>query len=116
MSDDPSIPVPDIMRVQRRYWAVPRLVEGGRFLGDVTRAIGRDRFLSFWTSPQRVDTALALALKQPVGEWTAAWQRDFVPPIRLGPLPPLGGLGTGFAIGALAVAIVTAAASRRQVR
>jgi hypothetical protein len=92
------------------------LVEGQRFLGDVARAVGRDRFLSFWTSALPVDSALAAALKRPVGEWTADWQRDFVRPIRLGPAPPLGGVAIALLIAALAVAVVAITASRRQVR
>jgi hypothetical protein len=115
-SDDPAIPFPDIMRIDRRWGRVPHLVEGQRFLGDVARAVGRDRFLSFWTSALPVDTALAAALKRPVGEWTAEWQRDFVRPIRLGPTPPLGGLAIALAIAVLAVALVSVTASRRQVR
>ena len=115
-SDDAGIPSPDIMRVDRRWGRIPRLVEGQRFLGDIARAVGRDRFLTFWTSAQPVDTALAEALKRPVGEWTADWERDFVRPIRLGPVPPLGGVGIALAIAALALAIVAGTASRRQVR
>ena len=107
---------PDIMRVDRRWGRIPRLIEGQRFLGDVARAVGRDRFLTFWTSAQPVDTALAAALKRPVGEWTADWERAFVPPIRLGPTPPLGGMAIALAIAALALAIVAGSASRRQVR
>ena len=104
------------MRIDRRWGRVPRLVEGQRFLGDVARTVGRDRFLTFWTSPLPVDTALAAALKRPVGEWTADWQRDFVRPIRLGPTPPLGGGAIALAIAALAVMLVAVTASRRQVR
>ncbi len=115
-SDDPAISFPDILPIDRRWGRVPRLVEGQRFLGDVARAVGRDRFLSFWTSALPVDTALAAALKRPVGEWTADWQRDFVRPIRLGPAPPLGGLVIALAIAALAVAVVAITAARRQVR
>lgn len=117
-SDDPTVPFPDIMRVEvdRRWDRAPRLVEGYRFLGDVAREVGRDRFLTFWTSAQPVDTALAAALKRPVGEWTAEWQRDFVGPIRLGPTPPLGGVAMALAIAVLALAIVARTAARRQVR
>src|SRR2546422_4063695 len=117
VSDDPVIPFPDIVGMDRRWWRTnPRLVEGRRFLGDVAREVGRDRFLSFWTSPLPVDTALAATLKRPVGEWTADWQRDFVRPIRLGPAPPLGGVAIALAIAILAVALVSVTASRRQVR
>ena len=115
-SDDPSIPFPDLMRIDRRWGRVPRVVEGQRFLGDVARAVGRDRFLNFWTTALPVDTALAAALKRPVGEWTADWQSGFVHPIRLGPAPPLGGVAIALAIAALAVALVGVTASRRQVR
>jgi hypothetical protein len=114
--DDPAVPLPDITRVDRRWGRVPRLVEGQRFLGDVARTVGRDRFLGFWTSPLPVDTALAAALKRPVGEWTADWQRDFVRPVRLGPAAPLGGVATAFGLAALALALVAVTASRRQVR
>jgi hypothetical protein len=111
-----TIPFPDIMRIDRRWGRTQRLVEGQYFLADVAHEVGRDRFLSFWTSPMRVDTALAAALKQPVGEWTAAWQRDFVRPIRLGPTPPSGSVAIAMVLAVLAVSIVTLTASRRQVR
>jgi hypothetical protein len=115
-ADEPTIPTPNVVLVERRWWRVQHLLPGERYLGDVARAVGRDRFLSFWTSPLPVDTALAAALKRPVGEWTADWQRDFVRPIRLGPAPPLGGLAIALAIAVLVLTIVTATASRRQVR
>jgi len=115
-SDEPATPFPEIMQVDRRWNRIQRLVEAGRYLGDVAHAVGRDRFLAFWTSPQPVDTALATALKRPVGEWTADWQRDFVRPIRLGPAPPLGGVGLALTIAMLAIAIVAGTAARRQVR
>ena len=115
-SDDPAVPFPDFMRIDRRWGRVPHLVEGQRFLGDVARAVGRDRFLTFWTTALPVDTALAGTLKRPVGEWTAEWQRDFVRPIRLGPTPPLGGVAIALAIAVLAVVLVSVTASRRQVR
>jgi hypothetical protein len=115
-SDDPTIPSLDIMRVDRRWGRIPRLVEGQRFLGDVARAVGRDHFVTFWTSAQPVDTALATALKRPVGEWTTEWERGFVRPIRLGPVAPLGASATAVAIAVLVLSVVAAAASRRQVR
>jgi hypothetical protein len=115
-SEDPAVPFPDIMRIDRRWGRVPRLVEASRFLGDVAHEVGRDRFLSFWTSALPVDTALAATLKRPVGEWTAHWQSNFVHPIRLGPAPPLGSVAIALAMAALAVALVAVTASRRQVR
>lgn len=115
-SEDATIPFPDIMRIDRRWGHRPRLAEGQRFLADVAHEVGRDRFLAFWTSRMRVDTALTAALKKPVEEWTASWQRDFVRPIRLGPTPPWGGVAISMVLAVLAVSIVTLTASRRQVR
>jgi hypothetical protein len=115
-ADEGTIPIPNIILVERRWWRVQHLLPGERYLGDVARTVGRDRFLSFWTSGQPVDTALAAALKRPVGEWTADWERGFVRPIRLGPTPPLGAAVIAVAIAVLVLTVVAATASRRQVR
>lgn len=115
-ADEGTIPIPNVILVERRWWRVQHLLPGERYLGDVARTVGRDRFLSFWTSGQPVDTALAAALKRPVGEWTADWERGFVSPIRLGPTPPLGAAIIALAIAALALGLVAVSASRRQVR
>ncbi len=115
-ADERTLSIPKVVLVGRRWYRSQHLLPGERYLGDVARAVGRDRFLSFWTSPLPVDTALAAALKRPVGEWTADWQREFVQPIRLGAAPPLGGVALALAIAALAVAVVAVTASRRQVR
>jgi hypothetical protein len=115
-SDEPFVPFPDIVRVEPRWYHIPRLVEGQRFLGDVAREIGRERFLSFWTSTQPVDKALAAALKRPVGEWTADWERNFVEPIRLGPAAPAGATVIALGIAALALGLVVVTAARRQLR
>jgi len=116
-SDDRAIPFPDIVRIDRRWWRrIPGLVDGQRFLADVAHEVGRDRFLGFWTSALPVDTALAVALKRPVGEWTVDWERGFVRPIRLGSTPPLGAAIIAVAIALLVLAFVAATASRRQVR
>jgi hypothetical protein len=114
--EDFAIPVPDIMRIDRRWGRAQRLVEAQRFLADVAHEVGRERFLTFWTSALPVDTALAAALKRPVGEWTAEWQRGFVRPIRLGPTPPIGAIAIAFALAAIALSFVVLTASRRQVR
>jgi hypothetical protein len=111
-----TIPIPNVVLVERRWWRVQHLLPGERYLGDVARTLGRDRFLDFWTSGQPVDTALAAALKQPVGEWTADWERGFVQPIRLGPAAPLGGVAIALAITVFAIVVVAGTASRRQVR
>lgn len=115
-SDEPATPVPDVLRIDRSWGRVPRVVGAPRFLGDVAHEVGRERFLAFWTSPLPVDTALAAALERPVGDWTAEWQRQFTRPIRLGPVAPVGASGIAFAIAALALMAVARVASRRQVR
>ena len=115
-AEERTIPIPNVVLVERRWWRAQHLLPGERYLGDVARTVGRDRFLDFWTSGQPVDTALALALKRPVGEWTADWERGFVRPIRLGPTPPLGAVVIAVAIAVLVLTVVAATASRRQVR
>ncbi len=115
-AEERTIPIPNFVLVERRWWRTQHLLPGERYLGDIARTVGRDRFLSFWTSGQPVDTALALALKRPVGEWTADWERGFVRPIRLGPTPPLGAVVIAVAIAVLVLTVVAATASRRQVR
>ena len=115
-NEDSAIPFPDIMRIDRRWGRRENLVEAPRFLGDVAHEVGRERFLSFWTSELPVDTALAAVLKRPVGEWTADWQATFINPIRLGPAAPLGAVGMALLLAAVAVGVVVLTASRRQVR
>ena len=99
----------------RRWWWGQRVLYSDRYLADVAREVGHDRFLRFWNSPDPVDTALATALKMPVGEWTERWQRRFVPRLPLGPAAPLGATVIGLLLGGAAVAVVSLGAKRRQV-
>lgn len=115
-AQDRDIPVPQIVLAERRWWRTQQLLPGERYLSDVARAVGRDRFQRFWTSALPVDTALAAALKHPVGEWTQQWQRRFIVPIRLGGAAPLGASALALLLGVAAVAAVVLTASRRQVR
>lgn len=115
-SDDGMIPVPNVVRADRRWWRQEQFVAAQRFLADVQEEIGRERFRAFWTSPLPVDTALSAALKQPVGEWVAGWQRRYIEPVRLGAAAPLGSSVLGLVLGGIALAVVAAAATRRQVR
>ena len=107
---------PQIVRPERRWWRAQRLLPGERYLSDVARDVGRERFQGFWASSSPVDTALAAALKQSVGEWTAQWERRFIAPIPLGPAPRLGATAVALLLGAIAVLAVMLTASRRQVR
>lgn len=111
-----DLTIPQVVSIERRWWRTQHLLPGERYLSDVARTIGRDRFQSFWTSTLPVDTALAAALKQPVGEWTEQWERRFVPRIRLGAAAPLGAVAWALLLAAAALATVALTASRRQVR
>ena len=107
---------PQIVRSERRWWRGQRLLPGERYLSDVAREVGRERFQGFWASSLPVDTALAAALKQPIGEWTEQWERRFIAPIRLGAAAPWGVTAVALLLGAVAVLAVMLTASRRQVR
>ncbi|HEX4575339.1 MAG TPA: hypothetical protein VH158_09420, partial [Gemmatimonadales bacterium] len=97
-------------------WRQQRLSESERYLGDVLHDVGHDRFSRFWASPLPVDTALAAALKQPVGEWTEQWQRRFAPLLPLGAAPPLRAAFLGLLVAGVALASAALGARRRQVR
>ncbi len=99
----------------RRWWWGQRVLYSDRYLADVAREVGHDRFLRFWNSPDPVDTALAAVRKMPVGEWTERWQRRFVPRLPLGPAAPLSATVIGLLLGGAAVAVVSLGAKRRQV-
>jgi hypothetical protein len=113
---DGDMPIPQVLRMERRWWRKQHLLPGERYLADVKQAVGRERFLSFWTTGLTVDSALTVALKQPVGEWTSEWERRFVPRIRLGPTVSIVAMILALLVGAIAVTAVTLSASRRQVR
>jgi len=98
-----------------RWWWGQRVLYSYRYLADVAREVGHERFLRFWNSPEPVDTALATALKMPVGEWTERWQRRFVPRLPLGPAAPVSATVIGLLLGGAAVAVVSLGAKRRQV-
>ncbi len=108
--------VPRVIAPARRWWLGQGLVPGERYLGDVAREVGRDRFLRFWSSPQPVDTALAEALKAPVGRWTERWERRFVPKVPLGAAAPFGASLLALFLAVAAVASSAVTARRRQVR
>lgn len=106
-----------VVMTSRDFWRRQRLIGGTSYLSDVAKEVGRDRFLEFWNSPLPVDSALARALRQPVGVWTASWQQQFLAaPLRLGPSAPArASLLAGF-LAALAVATVALTARKRQIR
>jgi hypothetical protein len=105
-----------VVMTDRRYWRRQRLIDGSRYLADVARQVGRDRFLEFWNSPLSVDSALSRALRQPVGEWTAQWQTRFTPPIRLGSSAPAAASLLAVILGIVAIASTAVMARKRQAR
>jgi hypothetical protein len=105
-----------VVMTDRRFWQRQRLIDGSRYLADVARQVGRDRFLEFWNSPLSVDSALSRALRQPVGEWTAQWQTRFTPPIRLGSSAPAGASILAVILGIVAIASTAVTARKRQAR
>jgi hypothetical protein len=108
--------VPRVVTLGQWWWKSQRLVAADRYLSDVVREVGRDRFLRFWSSTQPVDTALAAALRMPVGEWTVRWERRFAPPLPLGAAGPLSASVLAVLLAAAAVGSVALTARRRQVR
>jgi len=113
----PAESLPRILRHERRrWWQTQNLVPAEPFLSDMARDVGRERFQRFWNSPLPVDTALATALRMPVGEWTARWESGYVRPLRLGAAAPLGASLLALLLGAVVLTGAALAASRRQVR
>ena len=105
-----------VVSTEQNWWKPPSLAGADRYLADLVAAIGPERFGRFWNSELPVDTALASAMRMPVGEWTRRWQATLVPPIRLGPTAPFSAMLLATLLGAAAVALVMLTATRRQVR
>ena len=108
-------PSPSVLTTERWWWH-QGLVGGDHYLADVVRSIGPERFRRFWSSDLPVDTALATALRMPVGEWTRGWQAGLVPPIRLGPSVSPGSVTLSLLLAAMALAFVLRTVARREVR
>lgn len=112
-TSDPESPTVTREQIWRH---APALVGAGRYLADILDDIGPQRFGRFWNSELPVDTALTAALRMPIGEWTRRWQASVVPPIRLGPTPPVGAALLAALLGIAAVVFVALTATRREVR
>jgi hypothetical protein len=107
--------LPRLFKADLRWWREQRLPYSSRYLGDLAREVGHDRFLRFWNSTESVETALTVALKMPVGEWTERWQRRFVPRLPLGAAAPCAGAALGILLAATAIIGAALGAARRQV-
>jgi hypothetical protein len=105
-----------VVSAEKQWWRPPSLAGADRYFADLVADIGPERFRRFWNSELPVDTALATAMRMPVGEWTRRWQATLVPPIRLGPVTPPSALVLATLLGVVAVVLVMLTATRRQVR
>lgn len=116
--DERQPSLPSIIATDRGFWRRQRLISSTTYLSRVAHEIGRDRFLEFWTSPLPVDSALSRALRQPVGDWTAAWQRRLLggAELRLGAGAPLSSSLLAVLLAAVAVATVAVTVRRREIR
>ena len=118
--DERHAPPPSIVATDRGFWRRQRLISSTTYLSRVANEIGRDRFLEFWTSPLPVDSALSHALRQPVGDWTAAWQRRVVGSaggeLRLGASASLSASLLAVLLAAVALATVALTVHKREIR
>jgi len=105
-----------VVSTERQWWKPPSLAGADRYFADLVDDIGPDRFSRFWNSELPTDTALATAMRMPVGEWTRRWQATIVPPVRLGPAAPFSATLIATLLGVAAVVLVMLTATRRQVR
>lgn len=105
-----------VVSAERQWWKPPSLAGADRYFADLVDDIGPERFGRLWNSELPVDTALATAMRMPVGDWTRRWQATLVPPIHLGPVvaPSVMVLATLFGVAAVLLVMLTA--RRRQVR
>lgn len=103
------------LQTDRDFWRSQRLIGSAHYLSDIVSEVGRARFLEFWNSSLPVDTALARALRRPVGDWTMDWQQRFAPRVSLGPSVSLTASVLAVLFAAGAVACVALTVRRRQV-
>lgn len=65
-----------------------RLPDQPVLLANVFKQVGETAFQEFWTTSLPVDSALTIALEEPVGEWLARQKEGTDLQLRLGPVPP----------------------------
>lgn len=110
----------------RRLHAVPGVVtqswgwsarfpHSHRFLADLVRETGRDRFAAFWRSPQPVDRAFDDAMGMSIEQWTARWQRARMGGMSIGAGVRWSSALLGMLVAGICVAAVAALSRRRQV-
>lgn len=99
-------------------WDVGKSLLAGadHYLAAVLQQAGAERFQEFWTTTLPVDSALSLALGEPVGRFTARYQREVGPAPRFGAATTPLDAALGLASAALVVGLTMLAQRRREVR
>jgi hypothetical protein len=98
------------------YWWQARTLEGSFwFFSDLIGERGRDRFERFWRSEQSVDSAFVAAFGEPIGDWTARWQRSMLPRLPLGPGVGIPTASLALLLGGLSITVTLLFVGRRQV-
>ncbi|HWA16882.1 MAG TPA: hypothetical protein VG817_10640 [Gemmatimonadales bacterium] len=112
-----SVPIQRVVTPGER-WRVSeqRLPEQAELLAEIYREVGENAFQEFWTTSLPIDSALSIALEQPVGDWLVKRKVPDRDLIQLGPIPPWPGIV--FAVGVAAALMLAAlvAVQYRQVR
>ena len=103
-----------------RWWFPRSLYDAERYLADLTRAIGPERFATFWRSPLPVPEAFAHAAggadpEPTIEAWTARWQRERMGQLRVGPAVRFPSVLLGLLAAGICVGAVALWAGRRQV-
>jgi hypothetical protein len=108
---------PRVVAPRDRWDAARTLMVGSdQFLSEVVKRIGPDRFQEFWTTSLPVDSALSLALREPVGDFIVRYERAMGPAPRFGAATTPLDAGLGIVFSVLVVGLVMAAQGRRRVR
>jgi len=63
------------------------------FLADMEVAVGSEAFRQFWTSSLPFEEAFTQATGMELLEWTHAWARRNIGPVKGGPMPTLATAG-----------------------
>jgi len=69
---------PGIVLTQHTYFGGDGRIGpvSGRWINDLIRDEGRERFATFWRSAERPDSAFRLAYHQTMAGWTKGWMRE----------------------------------------
>ena len=97
------------------WWREQPFLQGVRFLSDVSRSVGTERFSEFWSADVPMDSAFRRATGRTLADWTADWARGNGPPLQVGPSAPPLDILFGLLPAALALGAALWYARRRQI-